>query len=167
MRFFKFGRKRNSYAWKDRSLMNEARLWIAILKFGATGVLASVLGVWQLSLGDRQSMVSGGGSLLVGIAVLSFISWAAYRRIRGHIAGIPDTQDGQKPASRSQLLWLGIFFTLAPGLLYFYYYFSMTRFDPGAVVFLGIPLVFAGVGLFIAGLLSAVRNERRSNPPQP
>src|SRR5437870_3663085 len=40
---------------------------IALLKISATAVLAIILGVWLISKGDRQSIVTGCGALLVAV----------------------------------------------------------------------------------------------------
>ena len=47
--------------------------------------------------------------------------------------------------------------TLAPGLLYFYLRFAMSRFDPLLLLFVSVPLLIAGLGCTGIGLRSLAK----------
>jgi hypothetical protein len=113
-----------------------------LLKLSATGVLALVLGVAQVATGERQGIVSGIGSLLVAAVVFGFIGYVLLPRKERPQPAVEEPSAAEK---RSRLLWVGILLSVAPGLLYLYLHYSTDRVDLGAVVFLGIPMLVAGL----------------------
>ena len=104
----------------------------------------------------EEGIVGGAGSLLVAVVVFGFIGYVLYRRSK-----VPATKAAQLPQTerRTGLLWLGILFTLAPGLLYLYLYCAEYRFPFGAFSVLSIPILIGGLGCIIAALWPGVRNR--------
>lgn len=120
-----------------------------VLKLSATGLIALILGVVQVSTGESQGIVAGSGSLIAAAVVFAFIGWVLFRKEDG------TRNEGVRPAderAQRRLLWLGILLMLLPGLLYLYLSYSMPQFNMAAVVFLSIPIFIAGLGCLAAGL---------------
>jgi len=71
----------------------------------------------------------------------------------------PDESAAQSNPRRNwyRMFWLGILLALAPGLLYLYFSVAMVQFHPGAVVFLGVPIMLAGIACIVRALWSIIR----------
>jgi hypothetical protein len=128
---------------------------LAHLKICTTAVLAFILGVWLISFGDRQSIVAGCGAILVGSIIVTFVIYSIFfmeaNPGRGREYGQP------KHTKVWRLVWIGVFFVLAPGLLYLYFSATMDHVHPLAVMILGVPLEIAGLGMVMFGLLQLIR----------
>ncbi len=132
--------------------MREILLIYRLLRFGIGGVAAIVLGVSLILAGDSQSIITGCGTILVGVVVFGFLIWASASAKR---ASVPvDSAQPDNAASPVRLIWLGIGLAMVPGLLYFYMRATMSRFDPGAVIFLSVPLLISAIGCTVIGLWS-------------
>jgi hypothetical protein len=125
-----------------------------LFKLTATGIVALILGIAQVATGERQGIVGGSGALLAAAVIFGLIGWSIFRK--GEPAG---TDAAQPPEAErhTRVLWLGISLTLLPGLLWLYLRYSMDPFDPGAAIFVGVPLLIAGIGCLGIGLWSAIK----------
>jgi hypothetical protein len=128
---------------------------VALLKISATAVLAFVLGVWLISFGDQQSIVTGCGAIAVGTTIVIFVGYCLLRKEEAPGAA-PDYRLRRSKAWK--VVWLGVVFGLAPGLIYLYFCATMDRIDPMAVMFLAVPLEIAGVGMIVLGLSTIMRH---------
>jgi hypothetical protein len=124
---------------------------LALLKLSAAAIVALFVGVWLISRGDQQSIITGCGAILVGVIVIAFLGYCVFGKKYQ-----PETElDLRGNRSKAwRLVWLGLCFGLAPGLLYLYLSATMNRFDPMAIVFVAVPLETAGIGLMVYGLLT-------------
>jgi len=128
---------------------------VALLKISASAVLAFVVGVWLISFGDQQSIVTGCGAIAVGATIVIFVGYCLLRKEEASSAA-PDYDRRRSKAWK--VVWLGVAFGLAPGLIYLYFYATMDRIDPMAVVFFAVPLETAGIGMIVLGLSSIMRH---------
>jgi hypothetical protein len=127
---------------------------VALLKISATAVLAFILGVWLISFGDRQSIVTGCGAILVGTSIAAFVGYSLFCKQDDTGAAL----DGGRARNKAwKVVWFGVLFVLAPGLLYLYYCATMDRVDPRAIMFLAVPLEAAGLGMVVFGLWQLAR----------
>ena len=114
-----------------------------------------LLGLGLIIGGDLQSMVAGAGAIVAAAVLFGFLAWSSGSA--GMDASQADAGESSEMDRPTRLIWLGIGLSLAPGLLYFYLRFTMSRFDPVVMLFAGVPLLFAGFGCAAIGLRSLVK----------
>lgn len=126
-----------------------------LIKIIAGEVAAVIVGLGLIATGEPPAIVAGIGTLLAATLVFGSLRWVGLfgkdPTVRTK-AEEPDTTKGQ-----ARVFWLGIALTLLPGLLYLYLRYSMDRFDAGAMVFVSVPLLIAGLGCVGMSLRSATK----------
>jgi hypothetical protein len=128
---------------------------LALLKICTTAVLAFILGGWLISFGDQQSIVAGCGAILVGSIIVAFVVYSLFF-LKDNI-GRELSYDRSAHTKIWKVVWIGVFFVLAPGFLYLYFCATMDHVHPIAIMILGVPVEIAGLGMVMFGLLQIVR----------
>jgi hypothetical protein len=139
------------------------------LKLGLAAAVATWVGIDQVLVGTRQTIVAGCGALFVALVLWAFIALIVFAGGKSADAaetpaGTPPTVDTANAAESTETpvlfcLLLGLGLMMVPALLYLYLSFAMEKSEPGLAFVLGFLFVPGGLFFIFLGLRGLWRGE--------
>jgi hypothetical protein len=133
------------------------------VKMTIGGVVTFILGIVLILTGDTPSVVTGVGTILASLVSFALLGLNTFNKGPASvaIAALDEASQLQHP---KRVIWLGIALILAAGLLYLYLKYTMSPFDSGAMIFVNLPLLIAGLICLGVGFRLFIKTRYKAEP---